>query len=578
MSKARQALFISVLGVLALLAGVLPMAAQEGKLKVRANPREAYLFVDGQAMRDARGAVRLSSGQHKVMLYNYGYKPAEREVSITAGKTTTIDVTLDPIPGTVNGPWGAVTIEGVNRNAVLLNGKTPEYFVGHGDEFNHEWWWKQELIVPAGTHQITVRSGDKEVWSGSVNVPANQRVVIDAHKSGVRKTVPWPRGEQLKSLPPFKAGEASATVAVMPVSAQFSAGPGQINCGESAKLNWSSTGAVENEISDVGKVAASGEQTVQPKQSTTYTLTASGPGGKATPSATVNVNSGIQASVSISPAEIRYHRKGDKVLEQGSATVSWSASGADSASVDPFGSVPASGTRTVQASPRKTDQGPVDETLTYTLRASNACGGSETRTATLHIAGMIEPAISIQETTMLESRLAMNSVYFPTALPSKQDSNGGLVMSQQRSLTELATGFKRYLEARPEAHLIIQAHADQRGSKEYNQALSERRSERVKQFLVDQGVSAGALETVAYGSEQNLNEAEVKQLVEQNPNLTADDRKKLMKNWRAIVLANNRRVDVTLSTTKQQSTRFFPFNAEDFKELMREHAAAAKKK
>jgi hypothetical protein len=578
MSKARQALFISVLGVLALLACVLPMAAQEGKLKVRANPREAYLFVDGQAMRDARSAVRLSSGQHKVMLYNYGYKPAEREVSITAGKTTTIDVTLDPIPGTVNGPWGAVTIEGVNRNAVLLNGKTPEYFVGHGDEFNHEWGWKQELIVPAGTHQITVRSGDKEVWSGSVNVPANQRVVIDAHKSGVRKTVPWARGEQLKSLPHFKAGEASATVAVMPVSAQFSAGPGQINCGESAKLNWSSMGAVENEISDVGKVAASGEQTVQPKQTTTYTLTASGPGGKATPSATVNVNSGMQASVSVSPAEIRYRRKGDKVLEQGSATVSWSASGADSASVDPFGSVPASGTRTVQASPRKTDQGPVDETLTYTLRASNACGGSETRTASLHITGVIEPAISIQETTMLESRLAMNSVYFPTALPSKPDPNSGLVMSQQRSLTELATGFKRYLEARPEAHLIIQAHADRRGTKEYNQALSERRSERVKQFLVDQGVSAGALETVAYGSEQNLNEAEVKQLVEQNPNLSDDDRKKLMKTWRAIVLANNRRVDVMLSTTKQQSTRFFPFNAEDFKELMREHAAAAKKK
>lgn len=579
MFKSRRVLLLfSVLGVLLLLASVLSASAQEGKLKVRANPREAYLFVDGQAMRDARSAVRLSSGQHKITLYNYGYKPAEREVSITAGKTTTIDVTLDPIPGTVNGPWGALTIEGVNRNAVLLNGKTPEYFVGHGDEFNHEWWWKQELIVPAGTHQITVLNGNKEVWSGSVNVPANQRVVIDAHKGGVRKTVPWPRGEQLKSLPPFKAGEASATVAVMPVGAQFSAGPGQINCGESAKLNWSSTGAVENEIGGVGKVAASGEQIVQPKQTTTYTLTASGPGGKATPSATVNVNSGIQASVSISPAEIRYHRKGDKVLEQGSATVSWSASGADAASVDPFGSVPASGTRTVQASPRKTDQGPVDETLTYTLRASNACGGSETRTSTLHIAGVIEPAISIQETTMLESRLAMNSVYFPTALPSKPDPNGGLVMSQQRSLTDLAGGFKRYLEARPEAHLIIQAHADQRGTKEYNQALSERRSERVKQFLVDQGISAGALETVGYGSEQNLNEAEVKQLVEQNPNLTADDRNKLMKNWRAIVFANNRRVDVMLSTTKQQSTRFFPFNAEDFRELMREHAAAAKKK
>jgi hypothetical protein len=271
MFKSRQAFLISVLGVLVLLACVLPASAQEGKLKVRANPREAYIFVDGQAMRDARGAARLSSGQHKVVLYNYGYKPAEREVTVSAAKTTTIDVTLDPIPGTVNGPWGALTIEGVNRNAVLLNGKTPEYFVGHGDEFNHEWLWKQELIVPAGTHQITVLDGNKEVWSGSVNVPANQRVVIDAHKGAVRKTVPWLRGEQLKSLPLFKAGTASATVAVSPTTAQFSANPAQINCGESAKLTWSSSGAVENEISGMGKVAASGEQTVQPKETTTST-------------------------------------------------------------------------------------------------------------------------------------------------------------------------------------------------------------------------------------------------------------------------------------------------------------------
>ncbi|MBZ5513823.1 MAG: OmpA family protein [Acidobacteriia bacterium] len=578
MFKSRQAILLSVLGMLLLLVGVVPASAQEGKLKVRANPREAYLFVDGQAMRDARSAVRLSAGQHKIMLYNYGYKPAARDVSITAGKTTTIDVALESIPGTVNGPWGAVTIEGVNRNAVLLNGKTPEYFVGHGDEFNHAWLWKQELIVPAGTHQLTVLDGNKEVWSGSVNVPANQRVVIDAHKGGVRKTIPWQRGEQLKSLPPFKAGQASATVAVMPVSAQFSAAPAQINCGESAKLSWSSSGAVENEISGIGKVAASGDQAVQPKQTTAYTLTAAGPGGKATPSATVDVNSGIQASLGVSPTEIRYHRKGDKVLEQGSATVTWSASGADTASLDPFGAVSSSGTQTVQATPKKSDLGPVDETVTYTLKAANACGGSETRTAALHITGTIEPIISVEETTLLETRLAMNSVYFPTALPNIKEPDGGLVASQQSALTDLATGFKRYLEARPEAHLIIQAHADRRGSKASNQALSERRSARVKQALIDGGIPAGALETVAYGSEQNLSEEEVKQLVENNPNLDAAGRKKLMKNWQAIVLANNRRVDVMLSTTKQQSTRYFPFNAEDFKELMREHAAAAKKK
>ena len=46
-----------------------------------------------------------------------------------------------------------------------------------------------------------------------MDVEANQRVVVDAYK-GVRKTVAWPRGEQLKELPRFHAGIASAEVVV----------------------------------------------------------------------------------------------------------------------------------------------------------------------------------------------------------------------------------------------------------------------------------------------------------------------------------------------------------------------------
>jgi hypothetical protein len=568
-----------------LLTAIAPAFAQEGKLLVRVRPTQAYVFVDGRAIGDGGLTgynqlliVHLSPGEHTVGLYNYGYKPQAHKVTIEANKTGLLEATLEAIPGTASGPWGRIQIEGGDHAAVFLNGKTPDFLVGQADEFNNEIIWKQELLVPPGTHELTLQRGDNPIWSGTVTVPAGKRVIVDVGKSGEQKVTDWPRGQQLSSLPPFRAGMASATVAVSPTSAQFSAAPAQINCGESAKLTWSSSGAVENEISGVGKVAASGEQTVQPKQTTTYALTAAGPGGKATPSATVNVNSGIQPSLGVSPAEVRYRRKGDKVLEQGSATVTWSASGADSVSVDPFGSVSTSGNQSVQATPKQTEVGPIDETVTYTLHASNPCGGSETRTASLHITGAIEPVISVEETTLLESRLAMNSIYFPTALPSKQDPSGGLVMSQERALTDLATGFKRYLEARPDAHLIIQAHADQRGSKAYNQALSERRSNRVKQFLTAQGISPSALETEAFGSDQNLTAAEVRQLVDNNPNLTDTDRKQLMKSWRAIVLANNRRVDITLSTTQQQSTRFFPFNAEDFKVLLREQAAAAKKK
>jgi len=573
--------FIPLLAIFILVAFAVPCAAQTGKILVRVRPHQAYVFVDGRAIGDAGLSgmnnlyvVGVSPGEHTVGIYNYGFKSQTHKVTVEARRTTSLRVVLEPIPGAVSGPWGRIQIEGGGHAAVLLNGKTPEFLVGQADEFNHDISWKQELLVPPGTHQLTLVRGDETVWSGSVTVAANKRLIVDLRNSGAQTTTDWPRGQRLSSPPPFNAGIASATVAVGPVAAQFSASPGQINCGESAKLNLSSTGAVENEIGGVGKVAASGEQTVQPKQTTTYTLTASGPGGKATPSATVNVNSGIQASVSVSPAEIRYHRKGDRVLEQGSAKLTWSVSGASAATLDPIGAVSASDSRTIQASPRKTTPGPVDETLTYTLNASNACGGSDTKTATLHITGAIESASTITETS-LEIRLAMNSVYFPTALPRAQDPSGGLVQSQQNSLAELAGNFKKYLEFRPEAHLIVQAHADQRGSVESNKALSERRSALAKKFLVEQGVPEANIETLAFGASQNLSAAEVQQLVDQNPNLTEQDRKKLLKNWKAIVLANNRRVDIALSTTKQTSLRYFPFNAADFQELMKEHAAAA---
>ncbi len=51
--------------------------------------------------------------------------------------------------------------------------------------------------------------------------------------------------------------------------------------------------------------------------------------------------------------------------------------------------------------------------------------------------------------------------------------------------------------------------------------------------------------------------------MQDNPELTAEDRQKMLKNLAVIVLANNRRVDVSLSTTGQQSVRRYPFNAKD---------------
>ncbi len=554
-----------------------PVQAQMGSLIVRVTPRETYIYADGQPLLESKGHyVTLSPGEHKIDLYNYGYKPESRSVTIVAHHTTKIDVSMQPIPGTVSGPWGCITLEGASRAAVLLNGKDPAaFFVGHGDEFNNEFGWKQELIVPPGKHVLTVEHAYTEPWSTTVDVQANKRVVVDAYR-GVRKTVDWPRGQQLQSLPRFHAGIASAQVAVQKVSGQFSASTTQINCGDSARLNWSSEGAAKTDING-GSVSASGDQTVQPKQTTDYKFTAAGAGGVYTSDATVNVNTAIPASLSVSPAEIRYHKIGDKVDQQGSATVTWSAANSNSASVDPFGSVAASGSRDIQATPKQTTVGPIDETVTYTLQASNACGASETRTATLHIVGTIElPQSSVSEATLV-TKLTFNSIYFPTNLPTAADPKSGLVPGQERRLAEVVANFKDYLPMRPEAKLILEAHADQRGPVAFNKALSQRRADLVKSYLVEHGIPAEKIETMALGKEHNLTDKEVEDLTNQNPNVTAEDRQRVEHNILAFRLANNRRVDIRLSTTNVTSQRFFPYNSEDLNVLLGEQKPVARK-
>jgi outer membrane protein OmpA-like peptidoglycan-associated protein len=165
--------------------------------------------------------------------------------------------------------------------------------------------------------------------------------------------------------------------------------------------------------------------------------------------------------------------------------------------------------------------------------------------------------------TALEARLALHSIYFVVNQPLVSNPKGGLLPSQQKTLVALATDFKKYLETKPDAHLTLEGHADHRGSVEFNQALSERRVNRTKSFLVEQGVPEANIDTKAFGKEDNMTTEQVTEAVNSNPELTAEERARVLKNIVIIRMASNRRVDVTLSTTGQTSVRHFPFNSAD---------------
>ncbi len=530
--------------------------AQDGKLKIKVTPKQAYVFVDGQAIRDGSQSISLTPGKHTVVVVNYGYKMESRDVNIEAGKSTPLEVMLTAYGGNVAGPFGLVIIEGDPRAAVLSNGTKPDYFVGHVDEFNHDWWWHQNLLLPPGTHHLTITHKGMTVWSGDVNVVANKKTVIYANQNGKQKTVEWKRGEQLKDVPRFKAGTASAQVAVAPVTGSFSVSNANINCGQTSTLNWQSTDSVDTTISGIGAVSPSGNQSVEPHATTSYDFSTTGPGGSAKGSGTVNVNTAVQASLTANPTELHYRKIGEKVLTQDSSTLTWNTSNASTITLDGK-TVQPSGTQTVKPDPMNTEQVPegqpartIDENKTYTLNASNVCGGTGTQTASLHITGTVEPIPTV----------TLQSIFYPTDYPDKKNPQVGLVKSQQLELATTAAGFKKYLEYDPDAKLSVEAYADVRGSKPFNQDLSERRVERIKQYLVDQGVSADKVETAAYGKDRPLPKDQVAQLESSNPQPAPKAR---MRNKQADWLAYNRRADVILLPSGKKSAQYFPHGADD---------------
>ncbi|SFR40513.1 peptidoglycan-associated lipoprotein [Marinobacter gudaonensis] len=60
----------------------------------------------------------------------------------------------------------------------------------------------------------------------------------------------------------------------------------------------------------------------------------------------------------------------------------------------------------------------------------------------------------------------------------------------------------RYLANNPGQNVRLEGHADERGTKEYNLALGERRANAVQRFLIVNGASRGQIETVSYGEEK----------------------------------------------------------------------------
>lgn len=83
-----------------------------------------------------------------------------------------------------------------------------------------------------------------------------------------------------------------------------------------------------------------------------------------------------------------------------------------------------------------------------------------------------------------------------------------LFVVDQSTLTDEArvtlSGQANWLKTNPDYAIIIEGHADEQGTRDYNIALGARRADSVKNFLIAQGVSGSRMQTVSYGKERPI--------------------------------------------------------------------------
>lgn len=119
-----------------------------------------------------------------------------------------------------------------------------------------------------------------------------------------------------------------------------------------------------------------------------------------------------------------------------------------------------------------------------------------------------QPASPVKEdvastASATQTELAVNPLKDPNNILSKRsiyfDFDKDEVKAEFRPLVE---AHAKYLTANPNAKVILQGNADNRGSREYNLSLGQRRSVAVKKAVNVLGVQDKQIETVSYGEEK----------------------------------------------------------------------------
>jgi serine/threonine protein kinase len=326
-----------------------PPEVDQGTLAVRANMEGAEVFLDGtpKGLTDSSKKYqepKLDVGPHQVTVKKSGYEDETQSVEIAKGRTSTAVFTLkgtqEP-PGQTKLPEPAYLIVQTKPGAAVF---IDNQFRGNAAA-NGRWFHKTE----PGSHSIEAKLDGYEPWSGNATAEPGKQVSVAAALKEIAKPTPvislftpnvssiqagqsvqlrwktenateWsidPGGSvegSQKEVSPTKttsytliARGPGGTVKSEPVTItvnappppppaakapsidQFEPGQDAIQLGQSTKLFWRTQNANVSIDQGIGPVEESGSRPVTPSQTTTYTLTATGPGGSVRSSAKITV-------------------------------------------------------------------------------------------------------------------------------------------------------------------------------------------------------------------------------------------------------------------------------------------------
>jgi peptidoglycan-associated lipoprotein len=138
------------------------------------------------------------------------------------------------------------------------------------------------------------------------------------------------------------------------------------------------------------------------------------------------------------------------------------------------------------------------ETAPTPVAQSTGGGGGGGSGSTLGGAGAGQAGVNANrlpgsEADQLRERLVQvgNTVFFDSDSSSLTGTARDTLDKQNQWLRQFAN-----------QRIVIEGHCDERGTREYNLALGERRAQAARDYLVNQGVQTGRITTISYGKER----------------------------------------------------------------------------